>query len=72
MKLNKIHFYNLGLIIDMIKEIFPDICQPIDVLNRTVDMFNDHNASLRIKVMCTHGVIETDIGYFGLRNLSTK
>ena len=34
------------------------MCQPIDKLNRTVDMFNDYNTSLRLKAMCTLDVIE--------------
>ena len=65
MKLSKIHLCNLGLISDMIKKIFPGMCQLIDVLNRTIDMFNDYNASLCLKAMCTLDGIETDAGYFG-------
>ena len=46
MKLNKVHFYNLGCISDMVKEIFPDICLPINIMNKMVDMFNNYNAYL--------------------------
>ena len=65
MTLNKVHLYNLGPISDMINEIFPDMFQLIDVLNRTVDMFNNYSASLQLKAICTLDDNETDVGYSG-------
>ena len=64
MKLNKVHLCNLGLISDMVKKTCPDMYQPINILNRTIDVFNDYNASLRLKVLCTIDDIETNVGYF--------
>ena len=38
--------------------------QPINELNRTIDIFNDNNASLGLKAMWTLDDIEIDAGYF--------
>ena len=41
------------------------MCQPIDVLIRMIDMFNDYNVPPCLKAMCTLDDIETNIGCFG-------
>ena len=49
----------------MVKEIFLDMCQLIDVLKRIIDIFDDFNAFSHLKAMCAIDDIETDDGYFG-------
>ena len=73
MKLSKVHLFNLSLINNIVKEIFPEICQLIDILNSMVKIFNDYNFFLHLKTI--H--VETNAGYFihveeDFRNLSIK
>ena len=42
-----------------------DMYQPIDVINKTHEKFNNYNVSRHLKTMCTLNDIETYDGYYG-------
>ena len=64
MKLNKIHLSNVGLVSDMVKEIFPDMCRSLNITNKIVENFYDYNTSFHLKVVYTLYDIKVDVGYF--------
>lgn len=72
MKLNRAHVCNLGIVSDIVEEMFLDMCQPSEVMKNTIERFNYYNSSLCFKATCTLNYIKIDFGYLKKEFLKLK